>query len=456
MHTIFSTIFYAVSLVSSALFPWANHSAPALGAAPAPAALSTYNLAGAGVAASDTSITIQSLTVKQTGALVTASSLRQGAGDRFYATLEPGSTSKQEIVGCTGVTQNSGGTATLTGCLRGMLPFYPYTASTSYAFSHSGGSQVIFGDAPQLFNDFANYVASSTSAGAADAGGAIKGLVEVASAGEAASNAQTGSGDTSAPLALTSAIASSTRTANTAQVVVASSSSGYIDKSYIGGGTIPGYTMTGTNSATSTFATSSIQIGSFPAYQIGKNVKVLTTSGTSTFSVPSGITALSVQVQGGGGQGSSGSSGTTGGGGGGAGGYAMKIVDVSGTSTVEYHVGGAQEASSFGTPGTSIYFYGLGASSGTGGSASGGDLNMSGVGGGSAFQGADGNGSNASGIGGGGGSSIFGGGGAGNSCQANGVSATGYGSGGGGGGGCTGPTNSSGGNGKQGIIIITW
>jgi hypothetical protein len=50
------------------------------------------------------------------------------------------------------VTQNSGGPATLSGCSRGLSPISPYTASTTLAFSHAGGSQVIFSDPPQLFN----------------------------------------------------------------------------------------------------------------------------------------------------------------------------------------------------------------------------------------------------------------------------------------------------------------
>lgn len=111
---------------------------------------STYNLAGNGITSSASSITLQSLTVTQTGALITDAML----SDTFYITLEPGSKTKQEIVSCTTVAQNAGGTATLSGCTRGLLPFTPYTASTTYAFVHAGGSQVIFSDPPQLFNQY--------------------------------------------------------------------------------------------------------------------------------------------------------------------------------------------------------------------------------------------------------------------------------------------------------------
>jgi LysM repeat protein len=115
-----------------------------------PIAGNTYNLSGSGITKSATSITLQSLTIKQTGRLIVDADLP----DTFYITAEPGSDNRQEIISCTTVTQNLGGTATLSGCSRGLLPFTPYTASTTYAFSHAGGTQVIFSDAPQLFNEY--------------------------------------------------------------------------------------------------------------------------------------------------------------------------------------------------------------------------------------------------------------------------------------------------------------
>lgn len=102
--------------------------------------------------------------------------------------------------------------------------------------------------------------------------------------------------------------------------------------------------FTGNNSfttGTSTFATSSINIGAFPAYQIGKNIKIFSSTGTTTFNVPSGVTKLSVRVWGAGGGGgtSSGSSGGAAAGGGGQGGYTEAIVDVTGSSTIQVFVG---------------------------------------------------------------------------------------------------------------------
>lgn len=113
-----------------------------------PIAGQTYTLAGAGIGSSDTSFTLTSFTITQTGYRIQDSDM----SDIFYVTLEPGSRSRQEIVSCTTVTQNNDGTATISGCTRGLLPIAPYTASTSLAFAHAGGSSVIFSDPPQLFN----------------------------------------------------------------------------------------------------------------------------------------------------------------------------------------------------------------------------------------------------------------------------------------------------------------
>jgi hypothetical protein len=121
-----------------------------LGAVTSPIAGVTYSLAGSGITASASSITLASLTIPQTGYEL----LDADFSDTFYITLEPGNTKRQEIASCTTVTQNANNSATLSGCSRGLTPFTPFTASTSYAFSHGGGTTVIFSDPPQLFNEF--------------------------------------------------------------------------------------------------------------------------------------------------------------------------------------------------------------------------------------------------------------------------------------------------------------
>lgn len=115
-----------------------------------PVAGVTYTLAGSGVTSAATSITLTSLTIPQTGYEL----LDADFSSTFYVTLEPGNTKRQEIVSCTTVTQNANNTATISGCTRGLLPFSPYTTSSSYQFSHAGGTSLIFSDAPQLFNEY--------------------------------------------------------------------------------------------------------------------------------------------------------------------------------------------------------------------------------------------------------------------------------------------------------------
>lgn len=116
-----------------------------------PIAGHTYTLSGSGITSSQTTITLQSFTLPQTSQPIIDSDL----SSTFYLTLEPGNRTRQEIVSCTTVTQNAGGTATLSGCSRGLSPITPFTASSTLRFSHGGGSQVIFSDPPQLFNSYA-------------------------------------------------------------------------------------------------------------------------------------------------------------------------------------------------------------------------------------------------------------------------------------------------------------
>lgn len=114
-----------------------------------PIAGQTYTLAGSGVSSSATSFTLQSFKLPQTGQKIQTADL----GDIFYVTLEPG-TNRQEIVGCTIVTQNSNNTATLSNCGRGYSPINPYTASTTLRFTHGGGTQVVFSNPPQFQNQY--------------------------------------------------------------------------------------------------------------------------------------------------------------------------------------------------------------------------------------------------------------------------------------------------------------
>lgn len=110
-----------------------------------------YFLAGSGISSTATSIILTSLTLPQTGYEI----LTSDVSSPFYLTLEPGNTGKQEFISCTTITQSaSNATATLSGCVRGLKPISPYTSSGSYAFSHTGGSVVVFSNSPQFYQQF--------------------------------------------------------------------------------------------------------------------------------------------------------------------------------------------------------------------------------------------------------------------------------------------------------------
>src|SRR3990167_4339538 len=166
-----------------------------------------YTLSGSGISGSATSIGLTSLTIPQTGYEILDADL----SSTFYITLEPGSRTRQEIASCTTVTQSAGDTtATLSGCTRGLFPFAPYTASSTYQFAHGGGTAVIFSNPPQLYNQFAgkdndetitgtwlfpeptnasstatkNYADNLAIAGVADASLTTKGIVEMGTKAE--------------------------------------------------------------------------------------------------------------------------------------------------------------------------------------------------------------------------------------------------------------------------------
>jgi hypothetical protein len=119
------------------------------------------------------------------------------------------------------------------------------------------------------------------------------------------------------------------------------------------------------------------------------NIEVKTASGI--WAVPTWVQKIRVRVVGGGGNGGANSGNEGVGGGGGAGGYCEKIIDVTATSSIKYVVGAAGQASNFSTyctanAGSAGNYAGgaapLGAGGGDGGTATGGDINITGGNGG--------------------------------------------------------------------------
>ena len=251
-----------------------------LGRAINPVGGKTYTLYGGGISSADTTITLSSFKIPVSEIPYSMANFGDGVNAKGYVTLEPGSATKQEFVSFTGVTQNSDDTATLTGVSRGLAPVAPYTASTTYAKAHSGGSVVVISNPPQLYEAIYSYIDNATTSGAVDGTVTAKGIYETATGFEAASTTQIGGGNTTAALVLTTLL--STSTGGTARTIPVTNASGKIASSFLG------------DTGTTTFTGPIVGFGTAPS------TTIYSTAGTSTYSVPSNLRWLQVEVVGGG------------------------------------------------------------------------------------------------------------------------------------------------------------
>lgn len=125
----------------------------------APAALGAFNPSGGGtyrlqtsLGSTDTTIRLSSFKEPISNTPYTMAYLNSSIG---YGTLDPQQPTRSEFISFTGITQNSDGTASLTGVVRGLGRSYPYAASTTLSVAHSGQSIFILSDSPSLFNEYA-------------------------------------------------------------------------------------------------------------------------------------------------------------------------------------------------------------------------------------------------------------------------------------------------------------
>lgn len=407
----------------------------------------TYYLSSS-IGLSNTTISLSSFTEPISGIPYTMTYLNSSIG---YGTLDPQQPTRSEFISFTGITQNSNGSATLTGVSRGLSRSYPYTASSTLVQAHSGQSIFILSDSPQLFSEYAvkrndetitgswsfpaptspnnpatkSYVDGTAFGGIGGATETATGTVQIATGLQIASSTTNGS---IGRLVIPASLATSTFNAATAGLkAVVTQNNGTIDPNFIPST----FTKPTTFAATTTLATTTSN--GIDILNVGKNIRVFTASGT--WLPPTGIATVTVQVIGPGGQG--GGSSTAGGGG--AGGYALKAYFLNGTTSVNIVVSTSAGTSTFG--GVVFASSGLSTASaagGLGGIATGGDINL---------QGGGGTGGNAT-TAGAGGNSVYGFGG--NAVLGAGTGGTGTGFGGGGAGG----TNA--GPGAPGAVIITW
>lgn len=326
----------------------------------------------------------------------------------------------------------------------------------------------------------AGLVADTAFAGAGviNATTAAKGVVQFSTQLQQASSTILGSSGATLTLSAGNATSTCNFGATSALRVVVTQNNGQIDSNCIATSTLVAGIFTNVNlNGTTTMATSTSYFKTgIRLVDIGKQHQIFTSTGTSTFAVPAGISTVRVRVVGAGGSGGGAANGTSNGGsGGGAGGTCEKDVDVSATSSIVVYVAPATSSGSAGSAGVTgqwstfgangFYCFAIGGSAGipagssgnaAGGIASGGDINSTG-------QGGSGVGSwnaSANAAGGGvGGSSTLGGGGYGAMSASNHSSGGAGGNYGGGGGGASSGGSSGadvGGTGAQGIVIISW
>ena len=134
----------------------------------------SFQLQASGASAGDTSIVVQSFKYPDgTTNIVTAD-----LGDQCYGTIEPNNGAQEEAIQFTGVTQNAGGTATLTG-VSSVGFKYPYTVTSGLAKSHAGGVTFILSNDAALYGNLVTYVNNTAASGAALASSTINGLTKL-------------------------------------------------------------------------------------------------------------------------------------------------------------------------------------------------------------------------------------------------------------------------------------
>lgn len=112
------------------------------------AQLQNFSLQGSGVSIADITMTLSTFQTID-GVDLAMSDF----GTIGFMTIEPGSRDREEQISFTGVTQNSNGTATLTG-IKNVLFLSPYTEVSGFAKSHPGGVVAVVTNTSGFYNKF--------------------------------------------------------------------------------------------------------------------------------------------------------------------------------------------------------------------------------------------------------------------------------------------------------------
>lgn len=442
-----------------------------------------FSLAGAGAIAGATSVTLKSF--KGIDGITNLTMTDFGAIG--FGTLEPGNGTQEEQISFTGITQNSSGTATLTG-VNTVLFINPYTATSGLVKTHAGSTTFVVSNTAGFYDKFPAKANDETITGQwtfsvfpitpsnSDASTTVKGVTKLSTAPVSPTNPiAVGDNDTRIPVAYavdavgTDAYAITPSPAITAYVAgqfftfkagTLNTGAATLNVSGLGAKTIKkdvsSDLVTGDILANQVveviYDGTNMQLVSRSSTLTPLNPTVQVVTATGTYTAPAGLKYALVELVGGGGGGGSLQSTSRVGGGGGGGGYARKILSaatIGVSQSVTIGAGGASATSAGGTTsfgallsatGGALGANGAaaGAAGGAGGIGSSGDINIRG--------GAGGNGGGSTNdvslqgtIG---GSSVFGGGGITTGGQ--------YGGGGGGQG-----NNIGGGDGFAGVVIVT-
>jgi hypothetical protein len=209
----------------------------------------TYRLQNS-IGSSNSTINLSSFAEPISGIPYTMTYLNTSKG---YATLDPQLPTKSEFISFTGITQNTNGTAQLTGVTRGIsrvIGTNGCVASTTLASSHSGQSSLILSNSPCFYNEFAVKSNNETITGqwtfstfpitptTPISSPTTTGMVQIATQLQAASSTQYGSSGSYVVLSAQN----STSTYNSATAglrAVITQNNGKIDNNFINGGVNP-------------------------------------------------------------------------------------------------------------------------------------------------------------------------------------------------------------------------
>lgn len=137
------------------------HQTQNIGAAYNPTGGGTYYLES-GIGLTDTTVYLTSFEEPVSNIPYTMTYLNSSVE---FGTLDSNSPTKREFISFTGITQNTDGTAILTGVTRGLSPSYPFTASSTFETTHTGQSTFVLSNTPQFYQQYASLANNQTITG---------------------------------------------------------------------------------------------------------------------------------------------------------------------------------------------------------------------------------------------------------------------------------------------------